>query len=165
MWLGAMTLDELGEYGMARMDDDEIDSFLSSQSIGVLGLSTADAPLMRPISFWFDGDETVYMPYVLGASSRKKERSDAVDTARLLVYRAETPFNWQSVLLTGGIAPVPEEKRDEIEDALETRWRPDVFERATAEGTTELYRLRIEDRAGIKHLGLPPAFEDERREH
>lgn len=154
-----MTVDDLEEFGMVRMEEREMRELLSTHNTGVLGLPTEGPPLLRPMSFWFDGDSRIYLPYVLGASSRKKELSDRADVARFLVYRAETPFNWRSVLLTGRLTRVPESDRAEVQDAMTVRWRPDVFERATESGVTELYELEITDRTGIKHVGLPPGFE------
>ncbi|ELY40671.1 pyridoxamine 5'-phosphate oxidase family protein [Natronorubrum sulfidifaciens] len=154
-----MTTDTLRDYGVVRMDDDEIRNFLSSQSVGVLGLPTDDAPVLRPMSFWFDGESCIYILYVLGSSSRKAERTDSTAAARFLVYRADTPFNWTSVLLTGSITAVPERERETIREDMEIRWRPDVFEQASTSATTELYRLEIEEQAGVKHLGLPSGFE------
>jgi hypothetical protein len=111
------------------------------------------------MSFWFDGNSRVYFPYVLDPDSRKVELSRRASVARLLVYRAETPFNWRSVLLTGRIDEVPESEQDVIREAMETRGRPAVFERASTSENTSLYELRIADRTGIEHLGVPPRFE------
>lgn len=159
-----MTVDELSDYGMVEMDDDEIQGFLSSQTVGVLGLSTDDAPIMRPLSFSFDGESCLYILYVLGSSSRKAEVTDHADAARFLVYRADTPFNWSSVLLTGTIDEVSADERDEIQDDIELRWRPDVFERASASENTKLYQFTIEDQVGLKHIGLPPELEPDSEE-
>jgi hypothetical protein len=155
-----MTLDELRDYGIVHMEEAEIDEFLSSQSVGVLGLPTDGAPSLRPISFWYDGEETLYLPYIVAHDSRKAALSDRAEAARFLVYRAETAFNWRSVLLTGTIEAVPEEERGAVEAAMDIAWRPEVFERVSEGETTRLYRLHVEKRVGTKHLGLPPAFEE-----
>jgi nitroimidazol reductase NimA-like FMN-containing flavoprotein (pyridoxamine 5'-phosphate oxidase superfamily) len=155
-----MTVDELSEYGLVRMDAGEIRGFLSSHSVGVLGLPTEDAPSMRPMSFWFDGESRLYLLYVLGSSSRKEALSDRTDVARFLVYSAETMFNWRSVLLTGTLSEVPESEREAVQDAMDILWRPDLFEKASSSLNTKLYRFEIEEQTGIKHIGLPPAFEE-----
>jgi len=159
-----MTTDELSDYGMVRMNDDEIRGFLSSQSIGVLGLPTENVPVMRPLFFWYDGGSQIYFLYVIGPESQKEDLSDRADAARFLVFNVDTPFMWTSVLLTGSISDVPESEREPIEDAMEMRWRPDLFERAGTSENTKLYQLQIEDRAGITHRGLPPAFETDSSE-
>lgn len=155
-----MTVPELRDYGMVRMGDDDIRGFLSSQSVGVLALPTEGAPFMRPLSFWFDGSSSLYFVYVLGPGSRKEAVSERADVARFLVYRSETAFNWRSVLLAGSIDEVPEGKRDAVRDEMEIRWRPDLFERASESENTALYRLQIEEQAGVEHVGLPPGFEE-----
>ncbi|WP_136589793.1 pyridoxamine 5'-phosphate oxidase family protein [Salinigranum halophilum] len=154
-----MTLDELDEYGMVRMTDEEITGYLASQRVGVLGLPAEGAPSLRPMSFGFDGDARLYFLYVLGGESRKAELSTDAREARFLVYSAETPFNWRSVLLTGRMSEVPDGERAAAREALNDAWRPDVFERASAAEATQLYRFDIETRTGLKHLGLPPGFE------
>jgi len=154
-----MTIDELSDYGMDRMNDDEIRGFLSSQSVGVLGLPTENVPVMRPLFFWYDGDSQIYFLYVIGPGSQKEDLSDRADVARFLVYNVDTPFMWTSVLLTGPISDVPESEREPIEDVMEMRWRPDLFEQAGTSENTKLYQLQIEDQAGITHRGLPPAFD------
>ncbi|UHQ96083.1 pyridoxamine 5'-phosphate oxidase family protein [Natrinema halophilum] len=154
-----MPVDKLSDYGIDRMDDDQIHGFLSSQSVGVLGLPAEGAPSMRPLSFWYDGESRVYFVYVRSTENRKEELSDRADTARFLVYRQDTPFNWTSVLLTGPIENVPESERDAVEDAIEMRWRPDVFEQASSSENVKLYQFRIEDQVGIRQMGLPPEFE------
>ncbi|AZH26534.1 pyridoxamine 5'-phosphate oxidase family protein [Haloplanus aerogenes] len=155
-----MTVDELAEYGMQRMDEGEIEAFLSSHSVGVLGLPTEGAPSLRPMSFGYDGDETLYLLYVVGSESRKAALSDRATVARFLVYTAETAFNWRSVLLTGHIDRVPDDEVTTVTADVEMPWRPDLFRRASDAERTAVYRFEITDRSGIEHLGLPPAFEE-----
>ena len=155
-----MTTDELSDHGMVRMDEESIRGFLSSQSVGVLGLPTEGAPALRPMSFWFDGDTHLYFFYLVGSSSRKVGLSERATTARFLVYRAETPFNWRSVLLAGPIEEVPDNEREGLVESAELDGRPDLLEQASTAENTRFYRLEIEEQSGIKHLGLPPGFAD-----
>jgi nitroimidazol reductase NimA-like FMN-containing flavoprotein (pyridoxamine 5'-phosphate oxidase superfamily) len=157
-----MTLDELGEYGMETMDDEEIQGFLSAQGTGVLGLPTDGAPYLLPLSFGFDGESTLYFTYLLGAESRKEELTARADAATFLVYDAPSAFNWESVVLTGTISAVPEERREPV---TESAWRPDLFRRAVEAGEVEVYRFDVDEQVGIRHTGLPPAFEDAAGEH
>lgn len=156
-----MALDELAKYGMLQMDDDDIEQTLTRQSIGVLGVPTDAAPMLRPLSFWYDGESTLYFVYVLGGDSRKAVLSDRASVARFLIYDIETTFNWRSVLLTGTISPVPEDEREAIEQQIDIAWRPNVFERAAESTATGLYAFHIEERAGIEQLELPAELRDE----
>ena len=155
-----MTLDELDDYGMHRMDDDDIEGTLERQSIGVLGVSTDAAPMLRPLSYWYDGESSLYFVYVLGVDSQKAALSQRADTAGFLVYNIETTFNWRSVLLTGTLSEVSDEERAAIESEMDVAWKPDLFERAAESEATALYRFDIQERAGIKQLELPADLRD-----
>lgn len=159
-----MTLEELSEYGIERMDDTEIQQFLATHHVGILGLPTGESslPLMRPLSYWFDGSSRLCFNYVLAAASRKDEGSQHADVGRFLVYSVETPFSWRSVLVDGPISKVP--AQDAVRDEMVLDRRPDVFEQIDDGETTTVYQLRIDDQIGIKNSGLPPGFEEDRAE-
>lgn len=159
-----MTVDELTDYGMVWMNDEEIRGFLLSQGMGVLGLSSEDAPYLLPMSFGFDGESQLYFTYVLGTSSRKAKLSSQSNIARFLVYSADTSFVWESVLLTGTLSEVPETEWDDVQDAMDIAWRPELFETASMTEDVKVYRFQIEERSGIKHTGLPPGFEPDASE-
>ncbi|WP_265109959.1 pyridoxamine 5'-phosphate oxidase family protein [Halosolutus halophilus] len=154
-----MSVDELQDYGLAEMDDGEIRSFLSTQKMGVLGLPEDGGPYLLPLSFGYDGDSRLYFTYLLGSRSRKETMSEAADDASFLVYKVDTMYNWQSVLLSGTISAVHESGWDDLEEILSDVWRPDLFETATLSGEIKVYEFRIDDWTGIKHQGLPPALE------
>jgi nitroimidazol reductase NimA-like FMN-containing flavoprotein (pyridoxamine 5'-phosphate oxidase superfamily) len=156
-----MTVDDLTAHGAERMDAAAIDSFLSSQRVGVLGLPGADgdAPAMRPLSFAYGDEATLYLLYVGGDGSRKRDLSDRAETARFLVYTAETAFNWRSVLLAGRVERVPSAEAETLGEEATLPWQPDLL-RATGEATeSALYRFAVEDRTGLRHAGLPEGFD------
>lgn len=154
-----MSVDELGEYGMERMDADEIAQFLATQKTGVLGLPSDGGPYLVPITYGYDGDSRLFFTFVLGASSRKEALSDRAESATFLVFRVDSMFVWESVLLSGAIAPLPESEWDVALAELADAWRPEVYEQANLSRGTRIYAFEIEDRSGIKHASVPPGFE------
>ena len=152
-----MSLSELQEIGVESMDDAAIDQFLATHGVGVLALPASPAPYLLPMSFGYDGEGSLYFTFVLGEDSEKARLSERAEAARFLVYTADSPFHWQSVVLTGTLAAVPREEWDDL--ALENAWRPAVFEEADLSGGVAVYRFAIEDREGFRHTGLPPGFE------
>ena len=148
-----------GAYEITPMAEQAVREFLASHSVGVLGLATDGAPSLRPMSFWFDGEEHLYMLYVLGPDSRKAALSDRDEPARFLVYSAETPFSWRSVLATGQLREVPGEEADSVRESLEEVWRPEAFRAVVERGETAVYELAVEDWTGLESSGLPPGFE------
>ena len=155
-----MTVDQLEAFGMRRMDDDDIERTLSTQSVGVLAVPTEDAPSMRPLSYWYDGEAALYFVYVLAGESEKQGLTDAASAAQFLVYNVETPFNWRSVLLTGAVEAVDTAEREAIEERMDVSWRPELFERAVESETTAIYRFDIAESDGIKQLELPPELRE-----
>lgn len=155
-----MTIDQLDEYGLERMDDEEVQSFLASQSTGVLGLPTDDIPYMLPLSYGFDGESSLYFTYLLGETSDKQELTDRAERGRFLVYDVETQFKWQSVLLAGDLRPVPDDEVGEIAAVARNAWRPNTLDAATTDGGTAVYELAIEAQTGIQQTGLAPDFRE-----
>lgn len=150
-----MTVDELSDYGMERMNDEEIESFLMTQSQGVLGLPTEDAPYLLPMSYGFTGGSQLYFFYVVGDQSRKEELSSQGATATFLVYNAEM-FHWRSALLVGTIRRLSEEERANLQEDQTPTWRPELIETASETEETRFYEFQIEERTGIRHDMQPP---------
>lgn len=157
-----MTIEELERYGVERMTDEEVRQFMSGQSVGVLGLPTGGTPYLVPLSYGFDGEKHLYFTYVVGEKSRKTTLSDDAREGSFLVYRADSAFRWTSVLTSGRLRAVPDDERESAVEALDLRWRPEIFEEAGERERVALYRLEIETQNGIKHTGLPPELEDRR---
>ncbi|MFU8868345.1 pyridoxamine 5'-phosphate oxidase family protein [Natronococcus sp.] len=154
-----MSVDELREYGLVEMNDSEVRNFLSTQKTGVLGLPDEGAPYLIPLSFGYDGDSRLYFTYLLGSSSRKEALTERAEGASFLAFSVDTAYNWESVLLSGRISAVSESSWDELEEVLADVWRPSLLESASHSGEVAVYEFRIEEQTGIKHQGLPPAFE------
>ncbi|AUG46072.1 pyridoxamine 5'-phosphate oxidase [Haloarcula taiwanensis] len=156
-----MTVETLEAAGLRRMDDDNIGAFLSNQRVGVLGLPTESGPYMIPLSFGYDGDSALYFTFVGGSASRKQQLTEAAADATVLVYKVESMFHWESVLLQGSIEAVPESEWDDLAGVLDTAWRPELFRDAIEDGDITVYRFHIDEREGLRHAGLPPGFEPE----
>lgn len=154
-----MAVEELQEFGLERMDDQEIEGFLLSQKTGVLALPTQDAPYLLPISYGYDGESTIYFTYFVSSGSRKTELSEQTETASFLVYSVESMFMWESVVLTGTLDEVPEDEWESLDDILEDVWHPDIFNTAQLSGEITIYAFRIDEQSGIKHTGLPPGLD------
>ncbi len=154
-----MTVDDLEAYGLRRMDEPAIERFLTNQRVGVLGLSDEPVPYLLPLSFGYDGGDRLYFTYVGGAGSQKHDLTQRATQASFLVFQVDTMYNWQSVSLTGSLSSVPESEWDELESVLAGAWRPEVFAAAAGSEAVAVYAFEIEERSGLKHVGLPPGFE------
>ncbi len=154
-----MTVEKLGEYGMERMEDDRVERFLSSHSVGVLGLSTENGPYLIPMSYGYGGGSRLYFYFIVTDTSQKVELLETEETATFLVYSAETTFNWQSVSLIGRVTELPDAKREELTPEQIPSWRPEFFETASKTEQTRLYEFRIDEWVGLESTSLPPGFQ------
>jgi len=153
-----MTVDTLTEYGLREMEASDIEQFLRTQHVGVLGLPAEGAPYLLPLAFGYDGGDRLYFTFFVGKSSRKATLSERADRARFLVFKADTMFTWESVLLTGKIDELPPTEWDAHEEALSNAWRLDVFEKAGSAGEIHIFEFRTQERHGIRYAELPPGF-------
>ncbi len=153
-----MTVDELRDYGIQRMDDEAIENFLSIQHAGILGLPTSGAPYLLPMSYGFDGGSHLYFAFLVEGQSRKAELADQADVGSFLVYNAETMFHWRSVLLRGPIRRLSEEERSKITEAQTPAWQPELIETASETCETRVYEFQIEESTGVSHAIRPPTF-------
>lgn len=153
-----MTVEALSEYGMERMDDEEIDRFLAAQNLGVLGLPSEGSPYLLPMSYGFDEGAQLYFFFLVGDRSRKVELASQAETATFLVYNAETMFHWRSVLLSGTIRSLSEEELPDLTDTQAPAWRPEVIQAASETEETRVFTFEIEESTGIRHDIQPPSY-------
>lgn len=60
-----------------RADDGEIEQFLASRGVGVLGLPAEEDPYLVPMSFGFDGGRRLHFTYLTGSTSSTVTRAPA----------------------------------------------------------------------------------------
>ncbi|RQG95490.1 pyridoxamine 5'-phosphate oxidase family protein [Natrarchaeobius chitinivorans] len=153
-----MTVDELTDYGLERMDDDDIERFLATKSLGVLGLPTDGTPYLLPMSYGFDGDSRLYFVFVVGPESRKVDLTERAETVSFLVYSAETMFHWRSVLLTGAPRRLSEDEQSAVTDDEMPTWRPELLETASETEHVRIYELTVDEWTGLRHAIEPPTY-------
>jgi len=148
-----MTVDDLTDYGMVRMDDEEIRALLSSHSIGVLGLPSDGAPSLRPMSYGYDAeDDGFYLRLAFDTDSEKDGVVSENRPVSLVVYD-QTDAGWQSVVAAGRLEEVTEAAIDsDVVQAMRRIHIPlvDVFERHPRELTFRFFRLVTTEVSGRK---------------
>jgi nitroimidazol reductase NimA-like FMN-containing flavoprotein (pyridoxamine 5'-phosphate oxidase superfamily) len=155
-----MTVERLEALGIEHMSDDSIQDFLSSQGVGILALPTDGAPYVLPLSFGYDEDRRLFFTYVDGEDSEKAGLSARGTEASFLVYTAESPFSWRSVVCRGALSEVPRHDWPAHDEAMaDNAWHPDLFERAFEIEDVLVYQFDIAEWSGLRHAGLPPGLD------
>lgn len=154
-----MTVDDLADYGVERLDEAAVHEFLEANRVGVLGLPTDDLPYMVPISYGYDGAEYLYFTYVVGGTSQKALLTDEKRRAGFLVYDTASDAQWTSVALEGTLSRVDGDEIEALDPAVRETWSPAALEAAKAGEETRMYRLWIQNERGISQSDEPPGFE------
>lgn len=146
-----MSLSVITESGIVPMDEDRMQKLLTDEGSGVLGIADDGVPYLLPMSFGYDGDETLYFVYVLfGEESRKETLTDAADRARFVVYGGDDRHEWQSVSLIGSLSRVDDDEWDDLREAMKNAQHADIFSTATPMRGIEGFRFEIEEWSGIR---------------
>lgn len=154
-----MSVSELKKYGLEVMRPEEVDQFLETQQVGVMGIEGGGNPYLLPLSYGYDGEDSLYFTYLLGESSEKEELTQRAETGTFLVYKVDTMFNWESVLLEGEFSRVPASHWSDLQEILANVWRPEIFRTAETSRNVAIYQFEITEANGIKHTGLAPAYQ------
>lgn len=155
-----MSVSELKKYGLEELREEEVYHFLETQEVGVLGLAGGRRPYLLPLSYGYDGGESLYFTYLLGETSEKEELTERAESGTFLVYKVDTLFNWESVLLEGDLSRVPQSQWTNLEEILADVWRPEIFRTAETSRNLAIYEFEIAEANGIKHTGLAPGYQD-----
>lgn len=155
-----MTVEDLSEYGVDRLDEADVRGFLSAQSVGVLGLPTGNLPYMVPLSYAFDGDEYLYFKYIVGQSSQKTLRTEETTAASFLVFDAPSERQWTSVALEGTLSRVGDQEIESVASAVGDTWTPAGLREAKEAEETRVYRFWIQHERGIRYAGVPPELRE-----
>lgn len=95
-----------------HMDGIEIESFLESQTTGVLALADEDDAYAIPISFAYDDEvEKLYFRLGYAPGSRKQQFVESSELVTFVVSD-ETPDGWKSVVVEGRLSEMGADSLD-----------------------------------------------------
>ena len=134
------------------LDDFEIEEFLESTGLGVLGLAKEGAAYTIPIAFAYDGgNHRCILRFVMGQDSKKQEFAAATRTATLTIYDWQSAEAWRSVVLVGTLSELD---TDEVASAaalfadVGEQAALDIFNRPLEEYETAWYEFKIAEMTG-----------------
>jgi len=132
------------------MTDHEIDRFLLEQGVGILALASDGDAYAVPLSFGYDGEDTLYLDLLrFGEESRKLEFVADTGTACFVTYDAPTQFDWRSVVAFGTLEPVPDDETATMEDVMaDNAWYPSLLPQQETVTGFERYRFAIDGVTG-----------------
>ncbi|MFC6823792.1 pyridoxamine 5'-phosphate oxidase family protein [Halopelagius fulvigenes] len=150
-----MAPEKFAEIEGIEMDREDVDTFLREQGVGVLSLTDGQEAYGVPVSFGYDGEDSLYFVFLrIGEQSKKEQFAEQTGRASLTVYDVTSKHVWTSVIAAGSIRQIPDEDWDELEDAIEDNaWYPSLFSEAIPMQDIVGWELQIDELTGQQSEG------------
>ena len=141
-----------------RMDDADIDRFLTEAGIGVLSMAKDDVPYGLPLSFGYDGDDRLYFVFRgYSAAGRKVTYAERAETVSFLVYDLASKDRWRSVILSGSFDRIAADEWTAAREAiLDNAFRARLLTGGDVESNPRVWALDVEEKSG-RQIGGEPA--------
>ncbi len=133
-----------------QMDDAEIDEVLTEVGIGVLSMSAEGVPYGVPLSFGYDGDDTLYFVF-LGASTdlRKETYAEQASVASFTTFDVNPDGSWRSVIVAGSLDRITVDEWDTAREAMgDNAYQSNLLSKYELQENPNVWALEIEDRSG-----------------
>lgn len=133
-----------------ELDREAVDAFLREQGTGTLSLTNGSDAYGVPISFGFDGADSIYFVFLrIGERSRKEAFAESTERACLTVYDVTSKHAWTSVVVSGPIRRIEDDEWPTLEAAIgDNAWYPSLFSEAEPMQDIQGWELQIEERTG-----------------
>lgn len=133
-----------------EMDETEIDDALTEVGVGVLSMSSEGVPYGVPLSFGYDGDDTLYFVF-LGATAelRKETYAERSDVASFTAFDINPDGSWRSVIVAGPLERISVERWDEAREAMvDNAYQSALLGEHELRENPNVWALETRDRSG-----------------
>lgn len=146
------TFAEIEGIGMER---DDVNTFLREQGVGVLSLTNGQEAYGVPVSFGYNGGDSLYFVFLrIGEQSKKEQFAEQTERASFTVYDVNSKHVWTSVIVSGALHQIPDSEWDELEIAIEDNaWYPSLFSEAEPMQDIQGWELRMDEVTGQQSEG------------
>lgn len=138
-----------------EMGREAVDAFLRKQGRGILSLTDGQEGYGVPVSFGYDGEDSLYFVFLrVGEQSKKAQFAEKTERASLTVYDVASKHVWTSVIASGPLRRIADAEWSELEAAVEDNaWYPSLFSEAEPMQDIQGWELRIEEVTGQQNEG------------
>jgi hypothetical protein len=132
------------------MDESGIDDVLREVGIGVLSMSADGVPYGVPMSFGYDGEDTLYFVF-LGASAelRKETYASQSSVASFTTFDVDPDGSWRSVIVAGPLERITIDEWDSAREALaDNAYQSNLLAEYELQENPNVWALETRDRSG-----------------
>lgn len=133
-----------------EMDETEIDGVLTDVGIGVLSMSADGVPYGVPLSFGYDGSDSLYFVFLdASAELRKETYAEQASVANFTTFDVDPDGSWKSVIVAGSIDRITIDEWDTAREALaDNAYRSALFSEYELQENPNVWELSIQERSG-----------------
>jgi nitroimidazol reductase NimA-like FMN-containing flavoprotein (pyridoxamine 5'-phosphate oxidase superfamily) len=134
----------------SELDDSGIDDVLTEVGVGVLSMTADGVPYGVPLSFGYDGTDTVYFVFLGPSTDLRKETYAAVsDVANFTTFEIDPDGSWRSVIVSGPLERITVDEWDAAREALaDNAYQSNLLSEYELQENPNVWGLEIEDRSG-----------------
>ncbi len=133
-----------------EMDDVEIDDVLTEMGIGVLSMSAEGVPYGVPLSFGYDGEDTLYFLFLEASSDLRKETyAEQAAVASFTTFDVTPDGSWRSVIVSGSLDRISVDEWDAAREAMAANaYQSNLLSKYEIQENPNVWALRIQQRSG-----------------
>lgn len=133
-----------------RLDKPAIDRLLEEVGVGVLSMVNDGVPYGLPLSFGYDGHDSLY--FVFAGHSQDGRKVTYAEEARrvsFLVYDIESKDSWRSAILAGGFRRIDPDEWDAARGAIiDNAFRPKLLTETDIREDPRVWVLEADEKSG-----------------
>lgn len=133
-----------------ELDEPDIDDVLTEAGVGVLSMSADGIPYGVPLSFGYDGADTVYFVF-LGTTNefRKEAYAEQSDVASFTTFVINPDGSWRSVIVAGPLARITAGEWDTAREAMaDNAYRSTLLSQYELQENPNVWALETRERSG-----------------
>lgn len=132
------------------LDEHAIDDILREAGVGVLSMSAGGVPYGVPLSFGYDGQDSLYFVF-LGATTelRKESYAEQSDVACFTTFEFDPDGSWRSVIVAGPLDRIRAGDWETAREAMaDNAYQSNLFEGYELQENPNVWALTMEERSG-----------------
>ncbi|MDQ2074120.1 pyridoxamine 5'-phosphate oxidase family protein [Haloarcula sp. H-GB4] len=134
----------------AELEESVIDEVLTERGVGVLSMAAEGVPYGVPLSFGYDGEDTLYFVF-LGATTelRKESYAEQTDVASFTTFDIGQDGAWRSVIVSGPLNRIEIDEWDSARESLaDNAYQSNLLSEYELQENPNVWALKAQERSG-----------------
>lgn len=133
----------------SELDEPGIDDVLTEAGVGVLSMSAEGVPYGVPMSFGYDGEDSVYFVFLGSTELRKERYAEHSDVASFTTFEINPDSSWRSVIVSGPIDRITIDEWDIAREAMaDNAYQSSLLTEYELQENPNVWVLETQERAG-----------------